>query len=288
VLELSAMMLDYYAYTGDKTLVRETLLPMANAGLTFFSQHFPRDANGKLLLNPDNSIEMFWVVRNPLPDIAGLHWVLARLQELPEELTDATMRATWKKLQSELPPIPVGMKDGKKMLLAAEEGQELKAHNSENPELYAVYPFRHYGLGKPDLDVALNAFDVRLNKRSGCWHQDPVQSAYLGLTDVARAGVTRCLTNGDKRLRFPAFWEKGHDYEPDEDNGGNGENGLQLMLMQCEGKTIRLLPAWPKTWNADFKLRAPDQTTVEGRVEQGKLVKWTVTPESRKGDVNVP
>ena len=33
ILELSAMMLDYHAYTGDKTFVRETLLPIADAGV---------------------------------------------------------------------------------------------------------------------------------------------------------------------------------------------------------------------------------------------------------------
>jgi hypothetical protein len=75
-LELSAMMLDYYAYTGDKAFVTKTLLPMADAGVTFFDQHFQRDANGKLQLDPDNAIEMFWKVRNPLPDIAGLRYVL--------------------------------------------------------------------------------------------------------------------------------------------------------------------------------------------------------------------
>ena len=48
---------------------------------------------------------------------------------------------------------------------------------------------------------------------------------------------------------------------------------------------IHLLPAWPKTWNAEFKLHAPMQTTIEGEVSGGKLVKLKVTPESRRKDV---
>ena len=60
---------------------------------------------------------------------------------------------------------------------------------------------------------------------------------------------------------------------------------LQRMLMQCEGKAIRLLPAWPKEWNADFKLHAPHNTTVEGRVENGKVIDLKVTPESRRNDI---
>jgi hypothetical protein len=74
---------------------------------------------------------------------------------------------------------------------------------------------------------------------------------------------------------------------PDEDNGGNGENGLQEMLMQINGRQIMLLPAWPKDWNGEFKLHAPYETTVEGRIVKGKLVNLKVTPESRTVDVTV-
>jgi hypothetical protein len=60
---------------------------------------------------------------------------------------------------------------------------------------------------------------------------------------------------------------------------------LQQMLMQCDGKRIQLLPAWPANWTADFKLHAPYQTTVQGHVEGGKISNLTVTPKSRAKDV---
>jgi len=115
----------------------------------------------------------------------------------------------------------------------------VKAHNAENPELYAVYPFRLYGqaeLGKNDLQAARDTYDIRRIKSLHCWGQDPIDAAYLGLTDEAKKLVVHDLTNQDKRQKFPAFWDKGHDYAPDEDIGGNGEQALQLMLMQTEGK----------------------------------------------------
>jgi hypothetical protein len=287
ILELTAMMLDYHDYTQDDAFARETLLPVAKAGLAFFAEHFPRDAQGKLYLDKDNSIEMYWDVTNPLPDIAGLHYDIGRLLQLPPSILDDATRTEWTRLQAILPSIPEGMKDGKRVLLPYGGEQTQARHNTENPELYAVYPFRIYGLGKPDLDVALNTFEARLNKATGCWYQDPVQAPMLGLTDVAKKDVTFDLTRKDPRLRFPAFWERGHDYMPDEDNGGNGEQGLQKMLMQCDGRRIMLLPAWPKEWSADFKLHAPFNTTVEGRVEGGKIVSLTVTPESRRQDVEM-
>ena len=55
--------------------------------------------------------------------------------------------------------------------------------------------------------------------------------------------------------------------------------------MPCDGDTIRLAPAWPKDWNASSKLHAPKNTTVEGRVKNGKLADLKVTPASRLKDM---
>jgi alpha-L-fucosidase 2 len=292
VLELSAMMLDYYDHTRDTAFVKETLLPFANLGLTFFTNHFPRDEKGKLLLSPNNSIEMYWMVKNPLPDIAGLHYVLGRLKQLPDTLSPPEMRKSWSDLEAILPPLPVGDKDGKKVIHPYDPSLNtgVKAHNSENPELYAVYPFRIYGLpelGKSDLQVARDTYAARSQKGLHCWGQDPMDCAYLGLTDEAKKLVIHDLTNRDKRQKFPAFWDKGHDYAPDEDIGGNGEQTLQLMLMQTEGTKILLLPAWPKDWACTFKLHAPLGTTVSGTVADGKITSLTVDPPDRRKDVMI-
>lgn len=284
VIELSAMMLDYYAYTQDHDFVKNTLLPMAQAGVTFYDQHFKRDSNGKLYMSPVNSVETFWKVHNPTPDIAGLKWVLQGLLALPESLTTESSRQQWKRLITELPEIPVIDREGVRTILP-HHLPEVKASNCENPELYAVYPFRLYGLGKPDLELARETFHARKQRMMGCWSQEAVQAAYLGDALTARKYVTSHLTRKDDRMRFPAFWTAGFDYVPDEDNGGNGLHALQTMLVQFDGSKILLLPAWPKKWDVEFKLRAPLQTTIEGVVQDGKLVKLKVTPESRRKDV---
>ena len=71
------------------------------------------------------------------------------------------------------------------------------------------------------------------------------------------------------------------------DNGGAGMSTLQLMLMQCDGKRIQLIPSWPADWTADFKLHVPFETTVEGHVENGKVTKLKVTPAGRAKDIVV-
>ncbi len=279
------MMLDYYDYTGDKQFARELLALMASAGLQFFDQHFARDAGGKLLLTNVNAIETYWKVFNPAPDIAGLRAVLAGLLALPDDVISSGGRANWQRLAREVPLLPVGEKHGNRVLLPYTGEQTAQSRNGENPELYAVFPFRLYALGKPDLQLARDTFTERKSKQKGCWVQDPIQAALLGLADVAKDYVCCDLTRSDPQLKFPAFWVKGNDYVPDEDNGGNGENGLQLMLMQADGDKIHLLPAWPKDWNADFKLNAPRGTTIQGKVRAGKLTGLIVTPALRRADV---
>jgi alpha-L-fucosidase 2 len=285
ILELSMMMLDYYEYTGDKQFARDTLVPIATAGLQFFDRHFGRDAQGKILLDPDNAIEMYWKVHDPAPDIAGLKAVLSRMIALPDDLVDDSTREAWRKILEQVPDLPTGIKNDKTVLLPYTGEQTARPRNGENPELYSIYPFRLYGLGQPDLQLAIDTFNERRCRQKGCWVQDPIQAAMLGMAEVAKDYVHYNLTRRDAQLKFPAFWERGNDYAPDEDNGGNGENGLQQMLLQSAGKKILLLPAWPKEWDVDFKLNAPCQTTVQGKYRHGRLIDLVVNPPQRLADV---
>jgi hypothetical protein len=83
------------------------------------------------------------------------------------------------------------------------------------------------------------------------------------------------------------MWTKNFDWTPDQDHGGVSMIALQNMLMQPDGDVIRLLPAWPMGWDVDFKLHAPQNTTVQGVVENGKLVRLRVEPAKRLRDIVV-
>jgi hypothetical protein len=297
-IEVTAQMLDEYDLAQDAGFARHTLVPFADAILTYYAQHWPLDENGKIYFSPSQAIETYQLdAVNPAPDIAGLMSVLPRLLNLPAEITTPEQRAAWKTLQGELPPLPrgktakgklpplgAGDANGKAVLLPAERYGLTK--NVENPELYAVFPYRIYGVGKPELALARDTFDARLFPLDTCWGQDSEEAALLGLTDAARKAVVDEFTSyGAQRFRW--FWRAGNDWIPDLDNGGAGMTALQLMLMQTDGKRIQLLPAWPKDWTADFKLHAPYETTVEGHVENGRVSNLKVTPESRAKDIVV-
>jgi alpha-L-fucosidase 2 len=295
-LEVILQMLDEYDVTQDADFARKDIVPFADAIVTYYNLHWPRGENGRLKFAPVQSLETYQrIAVNPTPDIAGLKAVLPRILALPAEWTSPEQRDAWKKVLADLPAIPIGKTANGKLppfaqgdlagtptILPAESYG--KTSNAENPELYVVFPYRLYGVGKPDLSLALTTFAGRRFPWDVCWGQDGPQSALLGLTSVAKkAAIDEFTDYGDER--FSWFWKAGGDWIPDLDDGGTGMITLELMLMQHDGKRIQLLPAWPNDWNADFKLHAPYRTTVEGHVEKGKISNLKVTPQFRAKDV---
>jgi len=284
--ELMAMMLDYYAYTGDQSFLNNTLLPMCDSLLRFWDQHYQTDAAGHMHMYPGQALETLQDAENPTPDVAGLRWVLKGLLALPPAEVGSARRRFWKQLARKVPPLPTEEREGKKYILGAGKVHGGRG-NSENPELYAIFPFRLYGVGKDDLETGRRTFERRPVKGNHGWRQDDTQAALLGLTKTAADYLVGRAKNKHRASRFDTFWGPNFDWTPDQTHGGNLMMTLQTMLLQADNGKIRLLPAWPKDWDVDFKLHAPQRTTVEGRFKDGKLVNLNVTPKSRRKDVVV-
>lgn len=285
-LELLCLALEYFSHTGDKRFLHEMLLPLADALVTFYDRHFPRDEAGQLLFQPAQSLETYPEVVNPLPDIAGLRCVLEGLLRLPLSRQSADRRNLWRRLLGQLPSLPMKTESGRTALLPAEQilAQPI---NSEDPELYAVFPYRLYGMGKPDLEIARNTYARRPYKGNTGWRQDPIWAAMLGLTEEAKELVVQRFATKHPGSRFPAFWGPNYDWVPDQDHGCVGMIALQAMLMQTNGESILLFPSWPREWDVSFRLHAPGKTVVEGVLCKGKLRSLKVTPARREKDVMV-
>ncbi len=284
-IEITAMMLDYYATTQDEEFLRKTLTPIADAVLTFYDQHWQRDAGGKIRFEPAQALETWWQCVNPTPEVAGLRYVIGRLLRLGDKAGTASQRAAWRKLLGDLPQVAVKEEEGKKFVLPAEKFDVRR--NSENPELYAVFPYRLYGLSAAGLDVGLETWRRRLVKGSGGWRQDAIQAAYLGLAEEAARYVSGNFSTWHSGSRFPAFWGPNFDWVPDQDHGCVAMTALQRMLLQADGNKILVLPAWPKAWDVHFKLHAPMNTTVECMTKDGSVRVLKVLPRSRRQDVKL-
>jgi hypothetical protein len=285
-LELLAMMMDTYRYTQDVEFLQKELLPLADEFLLWWEKHWERDANGKLKMYPSYACETYWDVTNPAQDVAGLRWNLDNLLALTDEVIGAERRRRWTEFRKAVPGLPMAIKDGKPALAPA-EGEPGARRNSENPELYSIFPFRIYGVGKPDQELARHTFETRPQTGNEGWRQDDTQAAFLGMAELAKNYVSDRAQNKHGDSRFPAFWGPNFDWIPDQDHGGNLMMALQTMLLQADEGKIRLFPAWPKDWDVAFKLHAPKNTVVEGIVRGGKLEELKITPEARKQDVVV-
>jgi len=310
VLEFCLMMLEEERYTGNDI---SNKIPFIESCLHFFDEHYQYlakqrgakalDENGKLILYPGSGAETYKMAYNSTSTIAALRTVatetLSWMDENFVKRSDAgaaTHRVdsiNSKREQyvsaflSRLPTINFQSFNGHPAIAPAKLWE--RVNNTESPQLYPVFPWHIYGVGKPGLDIALNTWNydtnvIKFRSHLG-WKQDNIWAADLGLTVEAWRLTSMKLENSGRR--FPAFWGPGFDWVPDHNWGGSGMIGLQEMLLQVDGRRILLFPAWQKNIDVHFKLHAPYNTTVEANWKDGKLLMLKVWPEERKKDVEL-
>ena len=291
ILEFCQMILETKNYANADIT---PYLPLIESSLTFFDEHYRQlasrrgrkalDGNGQLVLFPGSACETYKMTNNASSTIAALRTVLENYGKKDEMLKT-------------IPPIPlryIEIKDSLSPTASPELKQTIspavsweRINNVETPQLYPVFPWRIYGVGKENLELARNTYfydpeAIKFRSHVG-WKQDNIWAACLGLTEEAKRLALAKLSNGPHR--FPAFWGPGYDWTPDHNWGGSGMIGLQEMLLQTNGEQILLFPAWSKEWDIHFKLHAPGETTVEATLKDGKVTDLKVLPESRKKDI---
>jgi hypothetical protein len=294
VLEFCLMMLETERYNGDE--IKE-YIPFIESCLTFFNEHYQYlakqrgsktfDGDGHIIFYPGSGAETYKMAYNSTSTITGLRTILTRLLELPANYLTTEKRKEWQIMLERIPPITFAQFNGHKTIAPAKLWERIANINLETTQLYPVFPWGVYGVGKGDLETAINTwrYDTNTIKKRNYigWRQDNIFAARLGLTDeAAKLNVFKMKDSG---RRFPAFWGPGYDWTPDHNWGGAGMIGLQEMLLQTDGQKIYLFPAWPKDWDVHFKLHAPYQTTVEGVVKNGKVETLKVVPQAREKDI---
>ena len=244
-LEFCMMALEAQRYGG---MVIKDYLPMIRSCLRFFDEHYQYlanqrgakrfDGNGKLVLYPGSGGETFKGAYNSTSTIAALRTVAEALIDMRYETEEM------KAFLSRLPDITI--RDG--MIAPALHYERVQ--NVETTQLYPVFPWRMYGVGRPNLDVARRTYEndtlaVKFRSHVG-WKQDAIWAACLGMTDEAQRLVTLKMHDGPYRF-----------------------------------------PAWPKEWDVRFKLHASCGTVVEAELRQGKVTNVRVTPTRNKDNIIV-
>lgn len=292
VLEFCQMMLQQKEYANEDI---QKYNPFIISCLRFFDEHYQYlakqrgrkalDGNGHLILFPGSGAETYKMTNNSNSTISALQVITKQLLTLSEKELSKEDLEYLKAFQTRIPPLNFGQIDNHKVLVPAKTWERI--NNTEVPQLYPIYPWGIYGIGKPDLQTAINTWKydsdaIKFRSHIG-WKQDNIFAARLGLTNEAAKYNLLKMANSERR--FPAFWGPGFDWVPDHNWGGSGMIGMQEMLLQEANGKIYLFPAWPKDWNVHFKLHATKNTTVEAELRNGELKIIKVVPEERKKDV---
>ena len=271
-LEFCSMIMQAHKYSGMDIAEYE---PLIRQTLIFFDEHYqyiakklgvkPLNADGKLMLYPSSGCETYKMAYNPSSVIAALKTVAEQWIEYKGDSLNNIL--------SRIPPIPLRTIEGDTCIAPAIVWARIQ--NIETPQLYPVFPWRVYGMGRDNLHIARNTYlkdphAVEMHSTKG-WKQDNIWAACLGLTDEAFKLNKEKLTDGP--YRFPAFWDPGYDWAPDCNKGGASMIGLQEMLLQEKPDGgLLLFPAWPKNINAKFRLKATGGRTVEAEIKNGTII----------------
>ena len=271
-LEFCSMIMQAHKYSGMDIAEYE---PLIRQTLIFFDEHYqyiakklgvkPLNADGKLMLYPSSGCETYKMAYNPSSVIAALKTVTEQWIEYKGDSLNNFL--------SRIPPIPLRTIEGDTCIAPAIVWARIQ--NIETPQLYPVFPWRVYGMGRDNLHIAQNTYlkdphAVEMHSTKG-WKQDNIWAACLGLTDEAFKLNKEKLADGP--YRFPAFWDPGYDWAPDCNKGGASMIGLQEMLLQEKPDGgLLLFPAWPKNINAKFRLKATDGRTVEAEIKNGTII----------------
>jgi len=292
VFEFCKMMLEQKEYANEDI---QKYNPFIVSCLRFFDEHYQYlakqrgrkalDGDGHLILFPGSGAETYKMANNANSTISALTVITEKILTLSDKELSKEDVDYLKGFQTRIPPLNFREFDGNKTLAPAKSWERI--NNSEVPQLYSVFPWGIYGIGKLDLETALNTWKydtdaIKFRSHVG-WKQDNIFAARLGLTKEAAKYNLLKMANSERR--FPAFWGPGYDWVPDHNWGGSGMIGMQEMLLQEANGKIYLFPAWPKDWNVHFKLHATQNTTIEAELINGELKILKVIPEERKKDV---
>lgn len=267
-LEFCQMILLANKYSGMDVGPYEEMISQC---LKFFDLHYQYlakqrgskalNADKKLTIFPGSGAETYKMAYNPSSTLSALQTVLR----------------TWGKdtaMLNRIPEIPLHVIDGDTCIAPAIAWDRIQ--NEETPQLYPVFPWRIYGLGRPHLNIARNTYKkdpqaIAMHSSKG-WKQDNIWAACLGLEAEAVELNTEKWSDGP--FRFPVFFDRGFDWSPDVNKGGAAMIGLQEMLLQetPEGE-LMLFPCWPKQWNCKFRLHATNGRVVEAEIKDGKISK---------------
>ena len=297
--ELTQLMFDYAAFTGDSNYLKEIVAPWLKEAALFYLSYLRMGDDGLYHSMVSDAAEHWWKVKDPAIDLSAARYLFWQVLNHGAAFGyEPAFLAAVRERAGKLPPLPVGQWNkksdtppGQTKAVAslvldthanlyapfADVYDDQTSHNTENPELYIIYPFNMVDGGSPkaERERAVNTFLKRRCPNHAGWSQCPVQAARLRLADAVDVIVDHAMRHAKypyggwnspaKKLNGSAT---GATDTPYFDAMGVNLTALQETLLQSHrpttpenadplgGGPIQLVPAARRDWSGSFKLLA--------------------------------
>ena len=292
-----------YLYTGDEAWLREHAYKFIKGAAELYRNYygFVKEDDGCYHFNRTNLHEHIWGGRDVIDDLSLARGIFAVAVKSSEILgIDEDMRGIWQECLDNLAPYPmssdedaigfsVDNKSGKRTWAQGRQPATLvrALEGTESPQFKMLEKFdvlnmetRDQKLDNGDFEIAVNTFydtPGYLNQYknglpdlngSSRFLED---AAKLGMADeleVMFASQYKMFRNTPNLLHDQGDYYSAEGY-------GTWSQALQQALMQClaplpgEKTVIRVFPAWPKAWDAKFKLLAKGGFLVSSSITGG-------------------
>ena len=302
-----------YRRTGDEDWLRDRTYPLLRAAAELYRHLAVKGEDGLYHLDGTNVMESFYLVKDSLKDLAAIRGIAGPAIRAAEILgVDAGLRERWRDLLEHLAPYPMGSDPESRALTFGTLADEVWAAGhlghidvpgedfpSEDVWAHPVETFEAWTLESGDdeqKEMVRRLLDLCPNHRKAMtgrhWRpslvRTPIAFPLAGLGEelpallAAHYSVYRpYLANG------LSCFEQGIQsmgLEPSGMAAGTLQQGLMQSVSPRPGEpeVIRVFPAWPKKWEASFRLLARGGFLVTSSIRNGEVE--FVEIESRLGE----
>ncbi len=298
-----------YEYTLDREWLRTRAYPMVRGAAEFY-RHFPnltKEVDGLWHMHHTNSNESVNDVRDSDEDLAAMRGIFAVAIRAAEILNvDPPDRAAWRELLDHLAPLPTST-DADALKPADYAGPQVFVRGrtpvvngrgfTPDGNSLPQWFFDLCNLDSPDAATlaAANATFDRAMQRTGVNEKTPVgvlSKLAIAGTTLGRVEATRYLVPNQMRgltAEREGAYRGGRPMANrlslregiqafDCQRLGRAAEALQLALLNSTPPapggepTIRVFPAWPAEWDAEFTLLARGAFTVSASQKDGRVV----------------
>lgn len=299
-----------YQYTQDHNWLRERAYPMIK-GVAELFQFFPNlvlGSDGKYHLHHVNNHEPVWGAQDTMEELAAMRGLLPLAIRAAELLgVDEVRRTEWKKILVDLTPFPTNdhpaSLDPRKPGMPRLWVNGLKPHawgDGTNRDYHTIVPAIHYDLCTLETQdekfrqIANDSFEslfpdgIHAQTKIDSLSPYPRAAALLGRSEDVKILIPSQVGswakdekvqlghNGKRILRNRMSLLDGPQAN-DVERLGRVLDAVQLALLQAVpmrpggDPVIRVFPAWPMDWDAEYSLLARGGFVVTSAIEGGTV-----------------